>query len=42
MYLYSAEHALMDYFMNPEKTKTPEAEMPKDEETNETDTTETE
>lgn len=42
MYLYAAEHQLMDYFMNPDKAKTPEAETPKVEETNETDIIETE
>jgi len=40
MYLYSAEHQLMDYFMNPEKAQV--TEEAKQEETNETDITETE
>jgi hypothetical protein len=42
MYLYSSEHALMDYHLNPEKKQTPEAETPKETKKNETDTTETE
>lgn len=40
MYLYSTEHALMDYHLNPEKAKVTE-EAPQTE-TNETDITETE
>ena len=40
MYLYAAEHALMDYHLNPEKAKVTEEEPQT--ETNETNTTETE
>jgi hypothetical protein len=39
MYLYSSEHQLMDYHLNPEKAKV--TEEPKQEK-NETDITETE
>lgn len=42
MYLYAAEHALMDYFLNPDKKQKVEVETPQETKENETDTIKTE